>query len=68
MTLDPNAVIALVDSIMDEAELADHDAPIYTDRDLAISSVYGVIAMLRILGEVALLERILSDNPELVSH
>lgn len=64
MNLD--AILEVMDSILDEADRSDADAPIYTERDLILSSAWGAIAMVRSLGDPSLVEAIFQAHPELV--
>ena len=64
MNLD--AILEVMDGILDEAERSDADAPIYTERDLILSSAWGAIAMVRSLGDPSLVEAIFQAHPELV--
>ena len=64
MNLD--AILEVMDSILDEADRSGADAPIYTERDLILSSAWGAIAMVRSLGDPSLVEAIFQAHPELV--
>lgn len=60
------SILEVMGGILDEAERSDADAPIYTERDLVLSSAWGAIAMVRSLGDPALVEAIFQAHPELV--
>ena len=60
------SILEVMDGILDEAERSDADAPVYTERDLVLSSAWGAIAMVRSIGDPSLVEAIFQAHPELV--